>query len=71
MINPVNESSHHWLYSRLFMLQSITGSTANEIPKRKFVQVIGNSALGVVALSGLSWSALAFIQAGEKNERKD
>jgi hypothetical protein len=44
---------------------------SNEISRRKFVQVIGTPALGVVALSGLSWSTLVSIQAGEKNERKE
>ena len=34
------------------------GMAPNEMSRRKFVQVTGTSALGTVALSGLSWSAL-------------
>jgi hypothetical protein len=41
---------------------------SNEISRRKFVQVTGTSALGAVALSGLSWAALSSIQTGEKNK---
>lgn len=40
---------------------------SNEISRRKFMQVTGTSVLGTVALSGLSWSALASIQAGKKS----
>lgn len=39
----------------------------NEISRRKFMQVTGTSVLGTVALSGLSWSALASVEAGRKN----
>jgi len=40
---------------------------SNEISRREFMQVTGTSVLGTVALSGLSWSALASIQAGKKS----
>lgn len=42
-------------------------SVLNEISRRKFMQVTGTSVLGSVALTGLSWSALASIPAGTKN----
>ncbi|MCJ7449156.1 MAG: hypothetical protein MUO72_15870 [Bacteroidales bacterium] len=42
------------------------GNASNEISRRKFVQVTGTSALGAVALPGLSWSALVAGQAEEK-----
>jgi hypothetical protein len=38
----------------------------NDMTRRRFVQVTGTSALGTVALSGLSWSALIADQAGEE-----
>jgi hypothetical protein len=34
------------------------GVTPNEMTRRKFVSMTGTSALGTVALSGLSWAAL-------------
>jgi hypothetical protein len=40
---------------------------SNEITRRKFVRVTGTSALGTIALSGLSWSALIAGQTGEKS----
>jgi hypothetical protein len=40
---------------------------SNEITRRKFVQLTGAGALGTVALSGLSWSALASEQTDEKS----
>lgn len=40
-------------------------SITNEISRRKFMQVTGTSVLGTVALTGLSWSALASIPAGK------
>jgi hypothetical protein len=41
---------------------SCCGHSANDISRRKFVQVTGKSMLGSVALSGLAWSALAASQ---------
>lgn len=42
------------------------GKISNEITRRKFVRVTGTSALGTVAMSGLSWSALIAGQTGER-----
>ena len=42
------------------------GKVSNEITRRKFVQVTGTSALGTVALSGLSWSTIVAGQTDEK-----
>ncbi len=39
--------------------------TSSDISRRKFVQMTGTGALGTVALSGLSWSALLADQTGE------
>jgi hypothetical protein len=46
-------------------LQHDQGS--NEISRRKFVQVTGTSVIGSVALSGLSWTALAATPTEDKN----
>jgi len=48
-------SGHHHFFS-------------DDITRRKFVKVSGASALGAVALSGLSWSALASIKPGTKEK---
>jgi hypothetical protein len=40
---------------------------SNEISRRKFMKVTGASVAGTVALSGLSWSALASMQTGKKS----
>jgi hypothetical protein len=42
------------------------GIAPDEMTRRRFVQVTGTSALGTVAFSGLSWSALITPQAGVK-----
>jgi len=68
MINPVNESSHIANEAGCSCCSGHHDPVSNEISRRKFVQVTGTSALGTVAISGLSWTALASIQAGEKNE---
>ena len=54
MINPVNESSHIGYTAGCSCCSRQQDQLSNEIPRRKFVQVTGTSALGVVALSGLS-----------------
>ncbi|MFO7620033.1 MAG: hypothetical protein R6W81_02045 [Bacteroidales bacterium] len=48
------------------------GFNSNGITRRKFVQVTGAGALGTVALSGLSWTAIISEQAGDKllNQRQ-
>jgi hypothetical protein len=71
MINPVNESSQIGYAAGCSCCSRQQDQMSNEISRRKFVQVIGTPALGVVALSGLSWSTLVSIQAGEKNERNE
>jgi hypothetical protein len=43
------------------------GNISNEITRRQFVRVTGTSALGAVAMSGLSWSALIAGQTIEKS----
>jgi hypothetical protein len=43
---------------------------ANDISRRKFVQVTGTAALSTVTLSGLSWSSLGSTQTGEKKSLK-
>lgn len=42
------------------------GFTPGEMTRRKFVRVAGTGALGTVALSGLSWSAIAPEQTGTR-----
>lgn len=68
MSNPVNESSHIGHGTGCSCCNGHHNEVSNEISRRKFVQVTGTSALGAVAMSGLSWSALASIQTSEKNE---
>jgi len=70
MSNPVNNSSVTAHGTGCSCCSGTSGQLNNEISRRKFVQVTGTSALGAVALSGLSWSALASIQPGRKNEIK-
>ena len=41
---------------------------SNEISRRKFVQVTGTSVVGAVALSGLSWPALAALSINRQDE---
>jgi hypothetical protein len=43
------------------------GMIPNEITRRKFVQITGNGALGIVALSGLSWSDFTTRELTEKS----
>ena len=43
------------------------GVTSGDMPRRRFVQVTGIGAMGTVALSGLSWAALASEQTVSKN----
>lgn len=57
MIDPVNESSHLDHESGCSCCNGNHDQLSNEISRRKFVQVTGTSALGAVAMSGLSWSA--------------
>ena len=68
MINSENESSRAALTTGCSCCSGHHDQMSNNISRRKFVQVTGASALGAVALSGLSWSALASIQTGEKYE---
>ena len=48
------------------------GLTSNGITRRRFVQVTGAGALGTVALSGLSWTAIVSEQKDDKfpNQRQ-
>ena len=68
MINPINGSSRIDHETSCSCCTGHHDQVSNEISRRKFVQVTGASALGTVALSGLSWSTLASVQTGEKNE---
>jgi hypothetical protein len=43
---------------------------SNDMSRRKFVQVTGTSALGAMAMSGLSWSALTSVETSEKFEMR-
>jgi hypothetical protein len=70
MINPLNESSGTVHRTGCSCCSGNNDQVSNEISRRKFVQVTGTSALGAVALSGLSWAALSSIQTGERNETK-
>ncbi len=67
MINPVNEFSGISHETGCACCNGHNAHVSNEISRRKFMQVTGASALGTVALSGLSWSALASIQTDKKN----
>jgi hypothetical protein len=68
MINPANESSPIKHETGCSCCNRHDEKVPNEISRRKFVQVTGTSALGTVALSGLSWAALSSIQTEPKNE---
>ena len=57
MIDPVNESTHPGHETGCSCCNGNHDQLSNEISRRKFVQVTGTSALGAVAMSGLSWSA--------------
>jgi hypothetical protein len=70
MINPVNDSSRTGHVTGCSCCSGNNDQPSGEISRRKFVQVTGTSALGAVALSGLSWAALASVQTGEKNVPK-
>ena len=70
MMNPVNETSSFEHVSGCSCCGGQHDHVSNEISRKKFVQLTGTSALGAVALSGLSWSVLSNIQTGEKNEIK-
>ncbi|MCX6327595.1 MAG: hypothetical protein NT144_13245 [Bacteroidia bacterium] len=67
MIDPVNEFSDISHETGCACCNGHNDQVSNEISRRKFMQVTGASALGTVALSGLSWSALASIQTGKQN----
>ena len=70
MINPVNESSSTGNRTGCSCCSGSHDQVSSKISRRKFVQVTGASSLGAVALTGLSWSALASVQTSEKNEIK-
>jgi hypothetical protein len=68
MINSEKESSHKDHFTGCSCCSGHHYQVLNEISRRKFVQVTGTSALGAVAMSGLSWAALAPVQVVENNE---
>ena len=70
MINPLNESSGTVHRTGCSCCSGNNEQNSNEISRRKFVQVTGTSALGAVALSGLSWAALSSIQITDKSKTK-
>jgi hypothetical protein len=70
MTNPANESMSIDHGTGCSCCSGKTNEFSKEISRRKFVQVTGTSALGAVALSGLSWSVLASVQPGNKIEIK-
>ena len=67
MMNPENESSDNRHRTSCSCCGGHNNQVSNDISRRKFVQVTGTSALGTVALSGITWTTLASIQTGEKN----
>ena len=68
MINSENKSSYIGNGTGCSCCNGYQDQVSNGISRRKFVQVTGTSALGAIAISGLSWAALAPIQTGGKNE---
>jgi hypothetical protein len=70
MINPANESMSIDHGTGCSCCSGKTNEFSKEISRRKFVQVTGTSALGAVALSGLSWSVLASVQPGNRSDTK-
>ena len=70
MENNLNESSFNNNVKNCSCCNGPHDQELNEISRRKFVKVTGTSVLGTVALSGLSWPALAAIQTGDKIEIK-
>lgn len=68
MVNAENKSSH---FSSSTGCSCCTGQheqVSGGVTRRKFLQVTGASALGAVAMSGLSWSALSSVQTDKKFE---
>jgi hypothetical protein len=68
MIDETNKSMHTGNRTYGSCCSGHHDQVSNEISRRKFVQVTGTSALGAIALSGLSWTALSSIGTGKKNE---
>jgi len=68
MINSESESSLNEQITGCSCCSGHHNSMSNDISRRKFVQVTGTTALGAVAMSGLSWASLSSIQTREKSD---
>ncbi len=68
MNNPIKDSSHVGHNNNCSCCDGYHDQVSNSVTRRKFLQVTGASALGAVALSGLSWSSLASVQPDKKFE---
>ena len=67
MINPLNTSALSGHSKGCSCCSGHTDLVSKEFSRREFVKVTGTSALGAVALSGLSWAALSPPQSGENH----
>ena len=70
MVDSVNEKSEAYHPAGCSCCNGHHRGAAEEISRRSFVKVVGTTAIGAVALSGLSWSALSAVQTGSKNIRE-
>ena len=66
MINPTEKKASMNQGTRCSCCDGHHDQVLNHISRRKFVQVTGASAVGAVALSGLSWPAIASGRTGSK-----
>jgi hypothetical protein len=66
MTRTKNEFSENFIKTGCSCCNVNHEKMSNEITRRKFIRVTGTGALGTVALSGLSWSALSAEQTPEE-----
>lgn len=69
MIDSANERSEAMHASGCSCCNGHRGNGPEDISRRRFVQLTGTTALGTVALPGLTWAALSGVQTGGKNQK--